>query len=255
MSGIESSTLRYWDEIGIFSPIKRNENNNYRYYSPEQIITVNFFTVLSNLNVPLKTMGAMEGDRYPEGIIELIDTQEKFLDDQMRKLREAYSVIHTRRELIKQGLKADESKISVVNLPEKRMVLGPEANFKDGEPFYEPFSEFGDKAPDLRINLNYPIGGLLNSYENFLKSPGEPDHFFSFDPTGNHIIPAGEYLVAYHRGYYGDFGDLTERVDKYVRENNLTLGGPVYCLYLLDEICEKDPSNYLVCVTIPVLRQ
>jgi len=41
-SGLEQSTLRYWDDIGLFSPAHRNPDTSYRYYSPEQIILVNF---------------------------------------------------------------------------------------------------------------------------------------------------------------------------------------------------------------------
>jgi len=56
LSGIDASTLRYWDEIGLFSPAHRNTENNYRYYAPTQIIAINFITVLSRLNIPLKTI-------------------------------------------------------------------------------------------------------------------------------------------------------------------------------------------------------
>ena len=56
LSGIESSTLRYWDEIGLFPPIERSSENNYRYYSPQQMVAVNFIKVLSSIDVPLKTI-------------------------------------------------------------------------------------------------------------------------------------------------------------------------------------------------------
>ena len=255
MSGIESSTLRYWDEIGLFSPAKRDEHNNYRYYAPDQLIAVNFFTVLSNLNVPIKTISASENERSPESIMEVIDNQENILDIKMRELRDAYSVIHTRRELIKQGLKTDVSKISVVNLPERFIITGPKTRFKEGEKFYEPFVDFCDHAKELRINLSYPIGGSHENFDNFLKAPGEPDNFFSLDPMGNTKVPAGEYLVGYNNGYYGEFGDLPKRLLDYIKENNLTLKGPLYSVYLYDEVCIEDPSKYVVCVSIAVDRK
>ena len=80
LSGIERTTLRYWDEIGLFSPAKRDPENNYRYYSSDQIIMVNFINVLSDLNIPLKTIGEMSGKRTPESIVRLIEQREKELD-------------------------------------------------------------------------------------------------------------------------------------------------------------------------------
>jgi len=255
ISGIESSTLRYWDEIGLFSPARRDLTNNYRYYTPPQLIAVNFITVLSNLNIPLKTISSIENERNPESIMDLIDQQEYLLDMEMRRLRESYTTIHTRRELIKQGLKADSTKISVINMPERVVVLGPKTSFKKDEPFYRPFVDFCNNAKDLRINLNYPIGGFHEDFEMFFQAPGKPNHFFSLDPTGNRILPAGEYMVAYSRGYYGEFGDLHERMAKYAKENDLLIKGEVYTIYLHDEICVKNPSQYLAQVFVAVSKE
>lgn len=253
LSGIENSTLRYWDEIGLFSPVKRDPDNNYRYYSPMQVITVNFISVLSGVAIPLKVISEMEGQRTPENIIDLIEAQEVQLDVEMRRLRECYSVIHTRRELIKLGLKADPSQITVAKLPEKRLIFGPPAGFRDNEPFYEPFMRFCNTAEEMRINLNYPIGGYQERFDTFVKTPGKPDRFYSLDAAGNARQEAGLYMVGYARGYYGEFGDLPDRMAAYAREKDLKVTGPVYHIYLLDETCIQDPSQYLVRTSVRVL--
>ena len=245
LSGTENTTLRYWDEIGLFSPAKRNPKNKYRYYSPQQVIAINFITVLSKLNIPLKTIGEIESVRSPENIIDLIEQQEKWLDMEMRRLRDAYSVIHTRRDLIKRGMKADTSKIDVCRMEEHAIIIGPPNNFKPDEPFYRPFMDFCKRADHLRVNLSYPIGGLHLDMQSFLKAPGKPDHFFSMDNTGNAKQEAGEYLVGYTRGYYGEFGDLPERMKTYAEQHSLTCVGPVYTVFLHDEICVRDADQYL----------
>jgi effector-binding domain-containing protein len=50
-------------------------------------------------------------------------------------------------------------------------------------------------------------------------------------------------------------GDLPERMNAYAEENALTVSGPVYTLYLHDEICIKDPSQYLVQICVAVSNQ
>jgi len=252
LSGIETTTLRYWDEIGLFSPAMRNPQNNYRCYSPGQVIAANFITVMSSLNIPLKTIAEAEEERDPASIMKMIEQQEKYLDKEMIRLRECYSIIHTRRELINSGMKADESEISVVRREETEVILGPPAEFNEERTFYKPFMQFCQQSRDLRINLNFPIGGYFECMNNFLKEPGQPFCFFSLDPTGNNTWPAGEYLTGYARGYYGEFGDLPARMAAYAQENSLVYSGPVYCTYLLDEICYKDPGQYLVQVSVAV---
>ena len=244
-SGVGCSTLRHWDKIGVFSPAVRDAENNYRYYTPQQIIAVNFISVLSKLYIPFKTISSFESNRDPVKIVELIEQQENQLDMEMRKLREAYSIIHTRRDLIRQGLKADTSLISVQELKERTIIIGKPNNFEPDEEFYVPFRRFCDDAAELRINLHYPIGGFYENMPALLRSPGKPDYFFSLDPTGNTVQKAGKYLVGYKRGYYGEFGDLPERMDAFAKANNLTCVGPVYTIHLHDETCIKDPSQYL----------
>jgi len=276
LSGIASSTLRYWDEIKLFSPVKRNPENNYRYYSPEQIITVNFITVLSSLRTPLKTIRQIASNRTPESITQLIEHQEKLLDMEMSRLRECYSTIHTRREMINYGNKVlagfelidgirvvnaspadkgvpvDINEIVLMRQDDIKIILGPYNEFKPGESFYRSFIHFCKQANNLRINLNFPIGALHNSWDGFMQAPGEPHHFFSIDPTGNKKRPAGKYLVAFHRGYYGQFGNLPNRMAQFIQDNSLVVSGPVYVMYLQDEVCIQDPSQYLaqICVAI-----
>jgi len=275
-SGIEQTTLRYWDDIGLFPPAVRDPHNNYRYYSPEQIVSVNFISVLSDLNIPLKTIGEVEADRTPEKIAQLIEKKEKQLDMEMRRLRENYSIIHARREFINFGIKVlegfnvadgkrlsdkdsapdaeriDVTRLAVMEQEEANYILGPRNIFAKDAEFYEPFLNFCNHADELRINLNFPIGGLHEGIDSFVAAPGNPDYFFSWDPTGNRSRPAGNYLVGFAKGYYGQFSDLPTRLQTYAKDHNLQCIGPVYTMYLHDEICMKDPSQYLSQVSVEV---
>jgi len=256
LSGIEPTTLRYWDDIGLFSPEKRDPDNGYRYYSPLQIIAVNFVTVLRNLGISLKAISQIEGTREPDTVMNLVEQQEFLLDKEIRKLQEAHSVIHTRRALIQAGQRADVSQISVDNLPERMLILGPpNEEFQEAGDFFPPFIDFCNHADTLRINLNYPIGGYYTGLETFCAAPAEPQRFFSWDPNGNTARKAGEYMVAYSYGHYGDFDDAPQRMSAYAQKHNLTCKGPVYCIYLFDEVSTKDPSRYLSQISVEVSRK
>ena len=276
LSGIEQTTLRYWDDIGLFSPARRDPDNNYRYYSPQQIIAVNFITVLSELNIPLKVIGELEKERTPQKIVNLIEAQERMLDAEMRRLRDMYSIIHTRRELINYGIRLeegfntdggrivddgtpkdggvwiDENEIAILFREERAYILGPRNVWPEDGSFYEPFVNFCGSADDLRVNLNFPIGACHDSMDGFVKAPGQPDYFISLDPSGNRKRAAGKYMIGFCRGYYGSFGDLAEKMMAFAAEKKLRLAGPVYSMYLHDEVCVRDLDRYLVQVSVAV---
>ena len=253
-SGVEQTTLRYWEDIGLITPAERNPENNYRYYSPLQQSTVNFISLLSSLNVPLKTIGELESRRSPESILKLLMRQENLLDLEMHRLRESHSIIHRLRGIIRAGLEADTQAISVQRMEEAHYILGPRNEWGDEPSFFETFMRFCQEAPRLRINLNYTIGGLHESVEAFLRAPGNPDFYFSIDPTGYEKRPAGDYLVGYARGYYGEFGDLPGRMAAYAEGHSLALHGPVRVIYLHDEICMREPDQYLARIIIGAKR-
>jgi DNA-binding transcriptional MerR regulator len=254
-TGIEQSTLRYYDEIGLFSPARR-EKNGYRYYSPTQMITVNLIGVLGRLNFSLKHISELKEKRTPEGIMDLLEQQEFELDMELRRLRKSYSVIHVFRKLIKEGLQADPNRISVEKLKGLHFVLGDANHFEEGDKaFYRNYIRFCDQAKRLRIDLDYPIGGYFESMERFLQSPSLPTHFFSIDPSGHEKREAGRYLTGYARGYYGEMGDLPQRMAAHAKANSLIFTGPVHVIYLHDEIGVSSPENYLAQVTVPVSEQ
>ncbi len=127
--------------------------------------------------------------------------------------------------------------ISVRSMREGRFTLGPITNIGGNIKFNDAFLAFRKQAEDLHINLSYPIGSYYCSMEPFVKHPDAPTNFFSSDPNGNSKWPQGNYLTGYSRGRYGDFGNTPEMMKAYAAKENLELTGPVFQIYLHDEIC------------------
>ena len=255
IAGIEASTLRYWDDIGIFSPLMRDPENNYRHYSTAQLLALNFVTSLSSLDIPLKKISELRDERDPESFLVLLQTLEKEMDMEMRNLRERYSIVHARRELINIGLKADVNEISIIHLDDRDMMVWPRNEYKDGDTFLTPLSAHIAYVTEHHINLSFPVAGLHDNMESFVKDPGRPDNFLSIDPIGTYTRKAGNYLVGFHRGYYGDVGDLPQRMIAYAEEKAVRYTGPVYTTYLFDEICTKNPEQYLAKCSVAVEKK
>ena len=255
LSCVDATTLRYWDEIGVFSPIKRNPENNYRNYSLVQLLALNFVSTLSDLGIPLKTIAKLREERNSEDLLKVLDRRERELHMELRTIRLRSSIIHARQQLIQYGLKVDEKQVSVEQIEEMDLVLWPRNEYKEGDTFIEPLAAFVNKAADYHINLGFPVGGYWDSFESYANAPDRPDHFISLDPVGTHKVKEGDYLVGFARGYYGDMGDLPERMASYAKENSVNVYGPVYTLYLQEEISTDDPSQYLGQSFIAVSKQ
>ena len=250
-TGMSQSTLRYYDDIGLLRPARRGENN-YRYYTPPQIIALNFISVLIELGIPLSTIKDLIHNRTPESINELLHRHEEKLDRQLYDLRTAYSIIHSFSKNIETGMSARVGEICVKELGEERYISGRDNNWDGQETWYRVFIDFCLSAEENRINLRYPVGTMHRDMDALLKAPGKPDKFVSHDPLGNRIREAGQYMVGYHCGDYGFFGDLPEQMADYARANKLLFSGPVFTLYLLDEISMVNPDEYVSQIVVKV---
>ncbi|MDR3277743.1 MAG: MerR family transcriptional regulator [Oscillospiraceae bacterium] len=250
-TGMSRSSVIFYDEHGLFFPKSRGENG-YRYYSPMQIVTVNFVNTLRSLDVPVKKIRELAHERTPEELVELLIEQDDILGSEIDRLTEAKKVISTMLGNIQNGFNINEDEISVRFMPSTRIILGEENRFTKDGAFYKPYLEYCARAKERGQNLNYPIGGYFDSMDASIENPRKPARFFSLDPDGHDKKSAGRYLVGYCRCYYGEPGDIAARMLAYAREQELPLTGPVYQLYLFDEISLNKSDHYLLqtCVRI-----
>ena len=253
LTGIKQSTLRYYDDLGLFSPAVRGENG-YRYYSPQQIITINSINLLHELNMPIRQITHIQSRRSPELMFEVLNEKEAALEAEFINIERSYNVVKTLKRMIQTGLAAEDGAIETRFLDEMPIVVGPPNDFGGSLYFYDAFLKFCSEAKQYRIDLRLPVGGMFEDFDTFVGSPGKPTNFFSVDPKGMDKRSAAIYLVAYQRGYYGETGSLVERIKKYMDENGLTATGPVYNIFLHDELSVDDPDNYLMQATVEVAQ-
>jgi DNA-binding transcriptional MerR regulator len=253
-AGVPYSTIRYYDEIGLLSPVARGEDNNYRYYAPIQLKALNFIEVLVGLGIPLAEIKEIADAREPKDIIEILGAQEIVLDRKLEDLRTAYSIIHTFRKNIEDGAMGKGGEVSIEEQDEFYYVLGPVNDFGHSENVDGPFRHFCNAANDYRINLRYPVGWYFYDMKSFAEAPSEPNKFFSLDPMGNCKREAGKYLVGYKKGYDGDFDEVIEKMSVLADRHGLFFQGPVYVVYLLDEISLADPTQYLARISVKVTK-
>lgn len=56
LSSISLKTLRYYDEIGLLKPKYVNQENNYRYYSIEQLTTIDLIELFKSTGISLNVI-------------------------------------------------------------------------------------------------------------------------------------------------------------------------------------------------------
>ena len=246
--GINASSLRHYDRSGAFRPAKRGDEfgNNYRFYSPTQITTVNMIRVLTEIGVSIETIKELAQDRTPEKLLKLFRKHRDMTADRIKYLQEAHGIIGTFADLLCDAIGVTEDEITVSEMPERSIILGDVADYSGTVGFIREFTRFCHDIHEPKLNLSYPIGGFFENMAAFLTEPSQPTRFFSLDPKGSDKKGAGLYVVGCARGYYGQASGLPERMAAFAKNNGLVFSGPVYNIYLADEVSVMDPGQYLL---------
>ena len=209
LCGTPQSTLRYWDELGLVRPARRNEKTRYRYYAPDQVMEVNLLHVMGSLNIPLKN--SMD-DRAPLGLLRTCDAQ---LDEKIAEMLARQEMLKRYVTLVEGYQAVRPSGIEVQALPAhaiRRMPL--------------------KKGAVQAGNNGCPLGHTYLNLYDLLEEPDKPAQLVSFDPQGPETRPAGEYLVGITVCRYGEMDGLPRRMLEYALHNGLDLQGSVYTEYL-----------------------
>jgi DNA-binding transcriptional MerR regulator len=250
---ISRSALIHYDHLNLISPVKRGDNN-YRLYSSRQLQSIRLVATLQDIGMPLKEISKLIQNRTPESLLALIEKHESHLEKSIAELRRTQALMRTLKEVITEGLEADESRIEVRRVKEESLLIGPPIDYSGGKTVEEAMLEFYEfcRAYDNSLDLNYPVWGTFSEQRIKNRDWNLPDHFYFKMPDGPNKKPEGLYLVGYTRGYYGNSDELYKRMMTYIEENGIEICGPAYETYPLNEISVVDTNNYLMRISISV---
>ena len=248
-------TLLYYDKIGLLSPESRGDNN-YRFYSHAQLSVINLIRTFKILGMPLSEIKRLNNRRTPDLTDQLLGNQLNLINEEIDTLLRARKLLKLLKETIHTHLDIDETKITVMSLPERPIVLGGQNDYSGGKNDYDAlfafYTDCHEKYPEL--DLNYPVWAVFSEERLRQRDWTWPDRYYFYGVEGYDKIPAALYAVGYTRGGYGEGQDLFERLLGYIEANNLEICGPAYQEYPLNEICVLEEKDYLIRMTIPVKR-
>lgn len=222
LAGIPKKTLLYYDEIGLFHPM-RVEPNGYRVYSWYQLDRLALIAALRDLGVPLKQIREYLTHSDPERLDAVLAQQSAEIDRRMEQL-------HRRKEML-EGLRAQNAEflrwygrgpVLLDRLPQRINVL------------VEPEQMKGT------VLVNYLTDGLFTG----VCQEGERVFLYQYRPDGARLLPGGPYLCLYAaaeddaQGWKRWAADCRRELKAYAAEHGLTLGTQLYL-----EFHEMAPGN------------
>lgn len=251
--GITKHTLFHYDEIGLFCPEQVTENG-YRFYSVEQIDLLDTILLMRDLGMPLKEIRDYMNHRSPEAFLEVFAQREEQIDAQIRKLREMKTWIRHRTEKMRELKDTDFSEITVKSC-QRRYYLCSEVRSDSEKVFAGKINELIEQLQRAGTRMDYDITyiqhqknidrGLYTVYDNVAVLTRQKP------PLKNYrVLPAGEYLTAYHVGHWTQIGEAYDRLTRFKEQTGMETEADYFEHYIIDNFISDNYQDYVTEISV-----
>lgn len=162
---ISAKILRHYDEIELFKPAYTDTQNNYRYYTLDQLETLNRIIIFKELGFSLSQVKTLLSDDLPltklQGMLTLREAQiEQAIEDDLRRLAHIRSRLH---HLEMAGTLHQEIDVVVKPIP-AQPILSIHQRVRNFDEAVLLFHEFAHEfLPTLKLNQMPPLIALSHT--------------------------------------------------------------------------------------------
>lgn len=248
---VNKRTLHYYDDIGLFCPLTKEENG-YRYYDISQSIDFEYIRMLKELNMSIKEIEMYRKQPTPDNFLKIADTKEQELDKEIRKLKNIKRILQAKKEQIVFCESLQEQEIRVEECKSER-ILTFSYDFSEDD-IYQIFSPLKSTWGIEQIRMG--IGSFIsldNVYNmNFTKYDGIYTIALNNKSVSNSFIkPKGRYLCGYQKGTWDKSPEMYQKILDYSKKHDLKLTGYAYEVGLNDFVI-SNPDDYITKIMIKI---
>ncbi|MEG0379930.1 MAG: MerR family transcriptional regulator, partial [Eubacterium sp.] len=224
LSGTKRKNLIYYDTIDLFSPDTIGENG-YRYYSYQQLETINVIYSMKEIGTPLKEIKVYLDERSPERLIKVFNEKKEKIDSEIKKLQKISKMMQERMMITEKSQKIDIGRISVDYCDSEIIFVSPEIE-ADDDGVFETLQDFYELYAVYELSWGGAIGDIVARENLLMKKWHYPNRYFTkvnepLELPNIMVKPAGQYAIGYIRGDYDAIDTLYERLYAYIEAHHL----------------------------------
>lgn len=262
-AGISRRTLIYYDQIGLFKPVKIGENG-YRYYSIEQYFELDVILLLKNLDVPLEEIQTFLKNRNVSYVLEGFMKQKERIDEEIAKLKNIRQSLDNYIDRYT-TLKNFDLESITYSYREAEYFVASEVieNFYDINSL-QVYGRFYSSIDSRDLFSGHPIGFLVEGdafyeenfhdapYRALVKIPSKRLHLYKDQQILQR--PAGYYVSGFMKDEIHHINIFNNRFRNYLKEHGYQLNGDIWELLWQDETTSENPEDQIFEVLIPVIK-
>ena len=237
LCNIPQKTLRYYDEIGLFTPDYRDDSTHYRYYSKSQIVNLMIIKTLKQMGFPLKDIRQIISENDAQSLEANINSHLETMRDDIMKRIDQYTECNYLLQKIQNGIDILEASSS---LPSEDLAISIE-HIPKISLMYDR-SEMEDNIMNKFLSANSMVEFAVHIEDT--SSTDDIRDFGDFDA-----------VTMIHIGNYEDIPTSYIQMMKWIRQNGYTVTGPATEEFILSPLDVNDETRRVTKIIIPVEKE
>lgn len=255
---VNKQTLFYYDQIGLLSPVLKNEKG-YRFYSLHQIELFFVIDLLKDLGMSLNDIQTYMQNKSPESFLSLMYQKKEEIVKKRRDIEMKEKMIDANIALMEQAFHLDFQQVTFEQLPEATLYLSRNIEDVTDKEFTEVVSDFINELSISQLDSGYPIGSITKR-ENVLRGEfSNYSYLYIEQPNPKEGYPyfqavKGDFLIGYHIGTETTIEHTYKRLFSELERLDLSLGEYVFEEFIYDSIVKNNKEEYVTKIMMQVKK-
>ncbi|MEC1346117.1 MerR family transcriptional regulator [Bacillus haynesii] len=259
---LPASTLRYYDEIGLFKPKYTDPETSYRYYGVEQFQVLDTIIFLRKNGFSLKDIQHQLDKRTPETTMEILKKKLEKVRTEIFRLQHSAARIENKISKIEEGIKlAGHPALTFQYFPKRAVSYlyfdKPVDLIEEGDDIYLKDREtLSSQSIENNGFFTGDIGTIVDMES--LKQEGPVKYIGLFEllhgEDSDEYLNEGLYASYPHIGPYEDMRKSYQLVLRQLKEEGYKLEGIPVEISVLDEAVIKESDHFVTLIQIPVTK-
>ncbi|MBR5741571.1 MAG: MerR family transcriptional regulator [Firmicutes bacterium] len=271
LCNVPIKTLRYYDQVGLLVPKLRKDENRYRYYTQEQILTLSMIRKLRALGVPLKDIKDIVETKDAGAMGNAIRERLEVINDDIDELRRQYESGEILLERLKRsrqlyeagqtGYRTEQIRVEDIPLSNVLYTRRVKTNYRNADVSIDRWMEMFHMVQKQHlvmtgsVILTYHNEPLQQFYKNEcdLEISVQVNELRLSDPRFKTFggFPA---VTAIHVGRNDEIIQTHLAAIKWLEREGYSIAGPISEEYILSPLDINNEDEQITKIIIPVTK-
>lgn len=263
---ITIQTLRHYDNIGLLKPSMVDEDTGYRYYHINQSAKLDLINYMKLLGMSLDKIKKLFEKNNPELIIENLNEQLKWIEENKKKLEVMERGAMRFRENLKEYTRTlEDESINIVEFPERRIFCydsGVNIYEKGIETYEYMLRELKNQVQinNLPMIYFYNVGSIIRRKNIAARNYKSTEIFVFVDndyssEEGFEKVIEGKYACICFKGEEGFENELyhAEKLLDFINENDYEITGDYLCEVITElPVFNENSRGMFIRLQVPI---